>query len=74
MNVCKTLNCTFSSEELVALDKVASILNKLHDTLLDEDCTEIITDESHADFDIREIEEAQALISTLAYVESVELS
>lgn len=68
------MNCTFSGEELVALDKVASILNKLHDTLLDEDCTEIITDESHADFDIREIEEAQALVSTLAYVENVELS
>lgn len=74
MNVFKTLNCTFSDEELLALDKVASILNKLHDTLLDEDCTEIITDESHADFDIREIEEAQALVSTLAYVEGVELS
>lgn len=74
MNVFKTLNCTFFNEELVALDKVASILDKLHDTLLNEDCTEIITDECHADFDIREIEEAQALVSTLAYVESIELS
>lgn len=73
MNIYKTLNCTFSNEELVALDKVASILDKLHDTLLNEDCTEIITDECHADFDIREIEEAQTLISTLAYVGDVEL-
>lgn len=74
MNVFKTLNCTFSDEELVALDKVAGILGKLHDTLLDENCTEIITDECHADFNIREIEEAQTLICTLVYVEGVELS
>lgn len=44
MNVCKTVNCTFSNEELVALNRVAGILEKLHDTLLDEDCTEITTD------------------------------
>lgn len=74
MNVFKTLNCTFSEEELVALDKVANILDELFVTLQDEGCTEIITDNCHADFNTREIEEAQTLISTLAYVEGVGLN
>lgn len=74
MNIFKTLRCTFSDEELVALENVAGTLDKLHDTLLNEDCTEIITDECHADFGIHEIEEAQTLISTLAYVDGIELS
>lgn len=74
MTTYKTLNCAFSDKEIMALDEVSSILDRLHDILLDEGCTNVETDEAHADFDINEVNDAQCLVYTLSCMDKVILS